>query len=67
MNNVFLASIPLSVSAITIGTFPVNATNFNSSNSNLDFPQMFVWGDSLSDPGNAFSVTGGLFPDSSVS
>ncbi|MEM1170478.1 MAG: SGNH/GDSL hydrolase family protein [Cyanobacteria bacterium P01_H01_bin.35] len=59
MNNVVSVSIAITASAITIGTAPVYATN-----ANLDFSQMFVFGDSLLDTGNAFSLTGGLAPDS---
>ncbi|MGD1703029.1 SGNH/GDSL hydrolase family protein [Dapis sp. BLCC M229] len=42
----------LTASTLTIGTAPVYAANCN-----LDFSQMFVFGDSLSDPGNTNGVT----------
>lgn len=66
MNNLLSGSIALTLSAITIGTLPVYAAN-NSDDFNLDFSQMFTFGDSLSDTGNAFSLTGGLFPENSLS
>jgi phospholipase/lecithinase/hemolysin len=66
MNHLVSASMALTAS-ISLGSLPVYAASFNSHDSNLNFSQMFVFGDSLSDPGNAFSLTGGLFPDSSLS
>ncbi|MEM1170480.1 MAG: hypothetical protein AAGJ08_15710 [Cyanobacteria bacterium P01_H01_bin.35] len=51
-NNIISVSIAITASALTIGTAPVYAAN-----SNLDFSQMFVFGDSLSDPGNTNEVT----------
>ncbi|MDJ0519789.1 MAG: SGNH/GDSL hydrolase family protein [Trichodesmium sp. MO_231.B1] len=67
MNNIVSVSIALTASALTIGTVPVYAANFNFDNSNLDFSQMFVFGDSLLDTENSFSLTGGQFPDNSLS
>ncbi|NEO55223.1 MAG: SGNH/GDSL hydrolase family protein [Okeania sp. SIO3B5] len=67
MNHVFSISIALSTSALTMGIFPVSAANINSDNSNLDFSQMFIFGDSLSDTGNSFSQTGGVFPGNPLS
>ena len=67
MNNIVSVSIALVTSGLTIGNVPVYAANFNFDNSNLDFSQMFVFGDSLLDTGNAFSLTGGQFPDNSLS
>ena len=66
MNNLLSGSIVLTLSTITIGTLPAYAAN-NSDDFNLDFSQMFTFGDSLSDTGNAFSLTGGLFPENSLS
>ncbi|NEO55224.1 MAG: SGNH/GDSL hydrolase family protein [Okeania sp. SIO3B5] len=67
MNHIFSISIALSASALTIGILPVSAANFNSDNSSLDFSQMFIFGDSLSDTGNAFSLRGGVSPGNSLS
>jgi phospholipase/lecithinase/hemolysin len=67
MNKFVYGSIALTVSAFTLGTLPVSAANLNSHDSNLDFSQMFVFGDSLSDIGNVFSLTGGEFPENPLS
>ncbi|MGD1805440.1 SGNH/GDSL hydrolase family protein [Dapis sp. BLCC M126] len=67
MNNIVSVSIALAASGLTIGTVPVYAANFNFDNSNLDFSQMFIFGDSLLDTGNAFSLTEGQFPENSLS
>ncbi|NES01382.1 MAG: SGNH/GDSL hydrolase family protein [Okeania sp. SIO2F4] len=47
MNKFVSLSIAITASTLTIGTAPVYAAD-----SDLDFSQMFVFGDSLSDPGN---------------
>ena len=52
MNKFVSLSFALTASTLTIGTAPVYAANCN-----LDFSQMFVFGDSLSDPGNTDGVT----------
>ena len=64
MNNVISMSIALTASALTMGTLPVYAANFNSDDSSLDFSQMFVFGDSFADTGNFFSLIGGQPPNS---
>ena len=46
----------------TLGAVPVQAANFSS-----DFNQIFVFGDSLSDPGNIFNLTGGAVPENPLS
>ncbi|MGD1717129.1 SGNH/GDSL hydrolase family protein [Dapis sp. BLCC M172] len=61
-NNIISVSMALTASALTIGTTPVYAAN-----SNLDFSQMFIFGDSLLDTENAFTLTKGQFPDSPLS
>ena len=66
MNNLLSGSIVLTLSTITIGTLPAYAAN-NSDDFNLDFSQMFIFGDSLSDTGNAFSLTAGQFPENPLS
>ncbi|MGD1703030.1 SGNH/GDSL hydrolase family protein [Dapis sp. BLCC M229] len=58
MNNVVSLSIALTTSALTIGTVPVYAAN-----SHLDFSQMFVFGDSLSDTGNFLGIIEEQLPD----
>ncbi|NEN88030.1 MAG: SGNH/GDSL hydrolase family protein [Okeania sp. SIO3H1] len=52
MNKFVSLSFAVTASTLTIGTAPVYAANCN-----LDFSQMFVFGDSLSDPGNTNGVT----------
>ncbi|MEM1170479.1 MAG: SGNH/GDSL hydrolase family protein [Cyanobacteria bacterium P01_H01_bin.35] len=53
MNKFVSLSIAVTASALTMGTAPVYA------DSDLDFSQMFVFGDSLSDPGNTNGTSNG--------
>ncbi|GGA13244.1 SGNH/GDSL hydrolase family protein [Okeania sp. KiyG1] len=54
MNKFVSLSFAVTASTLTIGTAPAYATNCN-----LDFSQMFVFGDSLSDPGNTNGTRNG--------
>ncbi|MDJ0554733.1 MAG: SGNH/GDSL hydrolase family protein [Microcoleaceae cyanobacterium MO_207.B10] len=64
MNYIVSATIAVTAS---LGSIPAYAATFNPQDSSFNLSQMFVFGDSLSDPGNAFYLTRGLFPDGSTS
>ncbi|WP_282608172.1 SGNH/GDSL hydrolase family protein [Pelagibius sp. Alg239-R121] len=56
-NLYFLRGAAATLFALFITTVPVKAAT-------IDYTQLFVFGDSLSDSGNIFNLTGGTFPPS---
>ena len=53
----FLRGAAAALFALFLTTLPVNAAT-------IDYSQLFVFGDSLSDSGNVFNLSGGSFPPS---
>ncbi|WP_413162392.1 SGNH/GDSL hydrolase family protein [Capilliphycus salinus ALCB114379] len=64
MSRIYYTQLALSTSLLTlfglgtVGTVPVEAASFDSR-----FEQIFVFGDSLSDPGNLYNLTEGQVPE----
>lgn len=68
MSGIYSSNLTLTASLLslltlgTVGTVSVRAATFDS-----DFNQIFIFSDSLSDPGNLYNLTGGQVPENPLS